>query len=193
MKKIILFSVMAAFLFVSSVNAQSKKSEIDLGVGVWSSNQVIGAMSDIIASSLTGVDMDNGTYIGALHLGYKYSLSDRFALGPVFAYDLGKSDAVYNTSKIGEFTNKFYSLALEADYKYINRDKFKLYSLVGAGATLLDQLYKPTTGKEESENQMFFNYQVTPIGVKFGSSFGAFAEAGFGYKGILCVGLFFRF
>ena len=196
MKKTAFLSVVMAFLFISSINAQSKKSEVDLGVGIWSSNQIIGTMSDIIASAFlpTGISMDNSSYIGALHLGYKYSLSYRFALGPVFTYDTGTSDAVANNEKAGKFTNNYYSLSLEADYKFINRDKLKLYALVGAGGTIFNQVYKDNkTGEKHGENQTFFNFQVTPIGIKYGSSFGAFAELGFGYKGILCAGLFYRF
>jgi hypothetical protein len=194
MEKKILLCVVTAFLFVSAVNAQSKKSEIDLGIGVWSTNQMVGTMSDMIISGLTNVKMEDGSYIGVLHLGYKYSLSDRFALGPVFAYDRGTSDAMVNNAKAGKFTSNYYTLALEADYKYINRDKFKFYSLLGFGGSMLDQKYKEDgTNKEEGQNQTFFNFQVTPVGLKFGGSFGIFTELGFGYKGIVNVGLFCRF
>jgi opacity protein-like surface antigen len=196
MKKTAFLSVVMAFLFISSMNAQSKKSEVDLGVGIWSSNQIIGTMSDIIASAIlpAGVSMDNSSYIGALHVGYKYSLSDRFALGPVLTYDLGTSDAVANKEKTGKFTSNYYSLSLEADYKFINRDKFKLYALVGAGGTILNQVYKDNkTGEKNGESQTFFNFQITPVGIKYGDSFGVFAELGLGYKGILCAGVFYRF
>ena len=197
MKKIILVSV-AAFLFMTQANAQSKKHEIDLGAGLGSSNQLIETMSDLIISGLPfQVKMENGSYVGALHAGYKYSLTDRFALGPVFAYDRGTKDAINKStnSKQGKFTSNFYTLSLEADYKYINQPSFKLYSLVGAGGTLLNQVYKAdgTNAEDKSGNQAFFNFQLTPIGVKFGDSFGAFAELGFGYKGILSAGLFCRF
>ncbi|MDR2621529.1 MAG: porin family protein [Dysgonamonadaceae bacterium] len=196
MKKTTLLSVLAAFLFISSTNAQSKKSEVDLGVGVWSSNQIIGVMSDIIASVFLpdGVGMSNSSSPGAFHLGYKYSLSDRIAVGPVFIYDLNTSDAVTGNGKQGKFTSNYSTLSLEGNYNYVNRDKLKLYALLGAGGTILNQTYKDNqTGNKHGEKQTFFNFQVTPVGVKYGDSFGAFAELGFGYKGILSAGLFYRF
>ena len=187
MKKVALLTV-TMFLLVASMNAQSKKNELDLGVGVWSSNQIVGTLSDVIVSGLTGLKMENKSYIGAWHLGYKYSTSDRFALGPVLAFDRGTSDV-----SSGKFTSNFYTLAVEGDYKYVNSDKFKLYSLAGVGATMLNQTYKPDAGDNKSQSKTFFNGQITPIGIKYGSSAGVFAELGFGYKGILCVGVFCRF
>jgi hypothetical protein len=196
MKKTFLFLGLAAFLFVSPINAQSKKSEIDLGVGLFSSCQIVGIMSEIIVFGTTGMKMEDSKYIGALHIGYKYSLSDRFAFGPVFTYDRGTSNInVSDETGIfskGKITGNYYSLALEGDYKYINSDKFKLYSLLGVGATVLDQSFKMDATKK-SLSKTFFNYQVTPVGVKFGDSSGAFAELGFGYKGIICAGIFYRF
>jgi hypothetical protein len=195
MKKVALLLGLTAFLFVSSANAQSKKNEVDFGVGVGSSNQIIGTMSDMIASVFLpeGVGMKNSTSPGAFHLGYKYSLSDRIALGPVFTYDLNTSDAIVDNVKTGKFTSNYYTFSLEGDYKYVNRDKLKLYALVGAGATILNQTYKDNQSGKHGEKQTFFNFQVTPIGVKYGDSFGVFTELGFGYKGILCAGLFYRF
>ena len=193
MKKVILLTV-TVFLFVASISAQSKKHEIDLGVGVLSTNQLVGTLSSVIVSSLPGVKMENHRYIGAIHLGYKYALMDRFALGPTFTYDRGTSDATLLRIHIGKFTSRYYSLALEGDFKYVNSDKFKLYSLMGVGATLLDQTYKNNRSDEiRSRNKTFFNFQVTPIGIKYGDELGIFTELGFGYKGILCAGLFCRF
>jgi hypothetical protein len=196
MKKVTLLLGLATFLFIFSTNAQSKKSEVDLGVGVWSSNQIIGTMSDIIASVFLpeGASMKNSSSPGAFHLGYKYSLSERIALGPVFIFDMNTSDAVVGDVKPGKFTSNYYTLSLEGDYKYVNLDKLKLYVLLGAGGTILNQTYKDNqTGKKNDEKQAFFNFQVTPVGVKYGDSFGVFAELGFGYKGILSAGLFYRF
>ena len=192
MKKVTLLLVVAAFLFVSSMNAQ--KSEIDLGVGVGSSNQIVGALADMIVTGLTpGIEMKNNKSIGAWHLGYKYSASDRFAVGPVLTFDRSTSDAILGSISSGKFTSNYYTLAIEGDYKYINSDMFKLYSLVGVGATMLNQAYKPDAGDNKSQSKTFFNGQVTPIGIKYGSSVGVFAELGFGYKGIVCAGVFFRF
>jgi opacity protein-like surface antigen len=201
MKKVTLLIGLAAFLFASSINAQSKKNEIDLGIGVWSSSEIVGTLSDVIVSNLTQVKMENKKYIGAIHAGYKYAVSNRFALGPVFTYDRGTStsdvpfrDELGNDIGYGKFTSNYYSLALEGDYKYINSDKFKLYSLVGVGPTFLNQSFKEDNSSEDkSQSKTFFNYQVTPIGIKYGDSFGVFAELGFGYKGILCAGVFYRF
>ena len=79
------------------------------------------------------------------------------------------------------------------DYSYLNKGNFALYERLGAGEALYKQKYTSNEGKKDTNDNVHFNFQITPIGIKYGSRFGVFAEAGFGYKGILSAGLFARF
>jgi hypothetical protein len=61
------------------------------------------------------------------------------------------------------------------------------------GVTFSKENYKSNTAPEDINNNTMFNFQMTAIGVKFGSNIGLFAEAGFGYKGLISGGFFAKF
>lgn len=190
MKRLLLIS---ALLYSVVINAQEKKSEFDFGVGFVSSNQVIGTLSNVIISGINpNIDSFNEKYYGPYYVGYRYSIANRVSIGLMFIYDFTKADAKDGEVKVGKFNNTYYTGVLELDFKYINTDNFKLYSLIGGGATIYHQKYSEIGGTKHVNSINFANFQFTPIGIKFGDRFGGYLEAGFGYKGILSAGLFLR-
>ena len=198
MKKAFVLSALLGLL-AGNILAQEpvKKHEVYGGIGLWGTNTIIDAFSDIIVTGLTGGNYSSGNdnYLGEFHLGYKYGLSERAALGLTFAYASNSADARLNGQKTGEFNSNYYTFAAEFDYRYLSRPKLTLYGSVGAGATIYQQKYTPDADDTDTRksNDTYFNFQLSPIGIKYGERFGIFAEAGFGYKGILSVGLFGRF
>lgn len=194
MKKIVL-SILILTTVCLGLSAQDlKRHEINLGVGILSSNQFIDALTQVIVSSIPyNVKLENSTSYGAIHVAYRYSIIRRLSLGGIFVYDYNNADAVQMDIKRGKFNNHYITLAAEVDFKYIDREKFKLYSLVGVGATLLHQVYHDNfISNTEKNSNVFFNFQITPIGIKFGNTFGGLAELGFGYKGIITAGFVYR-
>lgn len=192
MKKILF--VFLCFLFMLNLNAQKNNHEVTLGAGVWSTTEIIDIFGDIFSSILTaGIYQSDKTYSGAFHLGYKYNVSERVGVGGTFVYENAYSDALISNEKKGKFRNNYYTVAAEADFKYIQNNKTTIYGLLGAGTTMMSQFYKPIEGERKNHSMVYFNFQFTPLGIKYGSRYGAFAELGFGYKGILSVGAFGRF
>jgi opacity protein-like surface antigen len=210
-KSILLLIAIMLLVAQTRVQAQTDKSfdkhEVNLGVGVLSSNQISGFLKDIIMdfvlniTSSGKITRENRSYSATWHAGYKYSLSKRWAIGAEFAYYGSSSDILVSGYKFGRLSDNYYTLALEMDFKYINKDDFKFYSTLGIGGTqfkqnlevdinLLPQIPIPITIEQETYSQMRFNYQFTLIGLKFGKTFGGYAELGIGYKGILNGGLF---
>jgi len=180
---------------MGTAGAQGQKHEVFGGVGIWSTNTIIDTFSDIIVSGITGgaYTSKNDNYIGDFQLGYKYSPSPRIAVGATFAYAYNNSDAYINNTKNGEFDDNYFTFAAELEYRYVSQPKLVLYGSVGAGATIMKQKYTSDTGKSSDADKTYFNFQVSPIGIKYGNRFGVFGELGFGYKGILSVGIFGRF
>lgn len=189
-----IFILVVFCLFSGCLAAQDSKHEIRLGAGIWSTTEIVNIFSDAVATGLTAgsYKSDNATYSGAFHLGYKYSTSERIAIGGTFVYENSSSDAYFNNELSGRFKNNYYTLAAEMDYNYVKKKFFSLYGVLGAGATLYGQKYT-ADGKNYSDNMIGFNYQFSPLCIKLGHKIGGFAELGFGYKGILCVGIFTRF
>lgn len=193
MKKIILlFALLTAFLTIS---AQESKHEVSLGYGVVTTNTVIDSFSDFLAMGLTGghYTTNNKTYMGTFGFSYKYALTDRLSLGGTFAYEKISADVYYSNVKNGRSKNQYYTLAPEMDFKYLKTDMFSLYGLVGAGGTLVARDYTSVANEKNDDSSINFNFQVTPVGIKFGKSFGVYGELGFGYKGLFNFGAFARF
>lgn len=192
MKKIMIFVLLCGL--TTGIQAQTNKHEINAGVGIFSTSEIIDIFADILTTGITGGAYNaDKSYTGSFHLGYKYRFTDRVSAGGTLLYEHATADAMINNVKEGDFKNNYYTLAAEMDYRYLNKGNVTLYGTLGAGATLYTQKYTSNEGEKDSNNAVHFNFQITPIGIKYGSRFGVFAEAGFGYKGILSAGLFARF
>lgn len=192
MKKIFVLTVFG--LLFNNLIAQESKHEIQLGAGIWSTTEIVDIFGNVLATGLTGgaYQSKDATYSGAFHLGYKYSIAPKIAIGGIFVYENSSSDAYIDNASAGQFKNNYYTLAAEMDYKYIKKKNLSLYGVLGAGATLYGQKYEESN-KNVSENTVNFNFQISPLCIKLGNKVGGFAELGFGYKGILSVGFFTRF
>jgi hypothetical protein len=154
---------------------------------------------------------------GALFLTYRRHISKKCFLGVTAGLDNQRGDLSYgpdegNFSSMygisngisGYYTRQVYTGALEIGINYYQRKKQATYGYIGAGYTfekLEDHFYNgilepaffygnsglvPTN--PYSVYVSHFNFQVTPIGYRFGGRLGGFIEFGFGYKGLFCGG-----
>ena len=84
------------------------------------------------------------------------------------------------------------TVALELTWLYSSRGAFQAYGFAGAG--LLNWVEhdhdQDNTSYTETGNK--FAFQFTPIGIRAGRSVGAFAELGYGYKGIIYGGVSYQ-
>lgn len=192
MKKLFLLSAFS--LFVVNLYAQ-ERHEISAGYGLGTSSDFLNVFSEVLATAITGgaLTPKNESFSGAFHLTYKYLATDRLAIGGTFAYERSTADTEQGNTKIGKVVRNYYTVAAEADYRYIRKPSFSLYSGLGLGFTSHNEKYQPDGGAASSDNTGHFNFQVIGVGARFGARFGGFVEAGFGYKGVICAGAFARF
>jgi hypothetical protein len=195
MKKVILFLVIS--LTISSVAAQNSekqtagKHELSVGAGVFSSNQALSALGDLLGTAATaGYVTTAGDYNWFTpFISYQYAFSKRFSLGGTFAFD-------YNTLKlsnydtfVGNYKRYYFTFAVEGVFNYMNNGNSRLYGLLGGGVTVTSI----PDNKEKINNFVYPNFQFSPIGYKFGDKIGGFVELGYGYKGFINAGVFTRF
>jgi hypothetical protein len=182
------------------------ENELYLSDGVVSMNQIRGWVGP---PALGGYISLPHLQTGAVFVTYRHFLSERFALGMAAGIDNEDGDISYGNPKLtgiesnavsGHYNVHAYSLSMEALLVYTKTEKNLVYGYLGIGATYFDDkcvifanapygspvslpsnpyYYRPTV----------YNFQVTPIGVRFGGKCACFAELGFGYKGILSGGL----
>lgn len=195
MKKLIL--ALAALLTVTiSAQAQDrlKHHEIAAGYGFLGTSEMISIFSDVLATAITGGNYSktDNKWSGNLIASYKFTPTNRLALGLTYAYTRNTATINVHDVPSGTSTTNYHTLAAEVQYNYISREYFRLYSGVGAGITSYTERYEPNAGSTEKNTAGHFNFQLSAIGIKFGNRIGAMAEAGFGYKGLLSAGLFVR-
>ncbi|EGK03137.1 MULTISPECIES: outer membrane beta-barrel protein [Dysgonomonas] len=194
MKKLII-AIILTCCFSASLSAQQRsRHETTLGYGMGTTSELLDALTDIIVWGITaGTTSSDDTYSGAFHIGYKYSITERFSLGGTFLYENGKSDAYFKGDRTGEFNRNYYTFAAEGKVKYLNKKNLALYGLFGTGATIYEQKFTGNDNTTDKNSNLHINFQLTPIGIQFGKNIGGFAELGCGYKGIISAGIFTRF
>lgn len=189
--------VFAVLLTSISLNAQdqNKNNEISASYGILSIPEFEELIVDVTSSLIGGADsaVINGS-IGNIYLNYQHSLGEKFVLGFTFGYYKADYKSFKKSVQIGDQTNYYYTFAIESKYKYIDHDKFQMYSGAGIGLTYNPVTFKSNDGSPETKDSFSnFTFQIIGAGVRYGKNFGIFAEAGFGYKGILNGGVSFKF
>lgn len=191
MKKLLIVSA----ILLSSNLIYAQNQTLSVSYGVYSTDQFIFAFSSIfssIASEMAG----NGTYetsgvFGPLAVSYHRILksNERFSFGGSLVFDHAKfvdKDTKNNSHSFNAFT-----LAPEGKFKYLQpQSKFNVYGLLGAGLTVIS--YENFTDSKTGAIP-HFNFQVTPIGLEYGSDVKGFLELGIGYKGFVSGGIAYNF
>lgn len=106
-------------------------------------------------------------------------------------YDWTESSAYNNGTTTSKIERACYTVASELDFRYIRKEKFTMYSLIGLGYTFVDDHSEPTETGERLENH--FDMHVSFLGFRYGKDLGGFIELGAGYKGLINFGMNYRF
>ena len=194
MKKIA--TLIIAITCATAVMAQEveKRHEITGGIGLLSHTQVTSFVVDMVGTIFTGglyMQMDS-YHILTPNVSYRYWFTNHYALGAGFAFDANSvrvrrdGETVDNMHRYKRYFSTF---AVENTFGYMKKPSFQLYGQLGLGATFIS-----IPGNSYSiEKVPFFNFQVTPLGMRIGKDYAGFLEFGYGYKGIINAGFSARF
>ncbi len=188
------FLLAGTFFFLCS-HVHSQKHQISAGMGFASSNQIL----DVFETGLTYIfgptSLSETKELGEFRFAYAYTPQERWHYGAMVSFSQNMYDVKFQHEKIGEQKTNYYTVAAEAGYTYLKNDKFNMYALLGAGATFrsLKQTRYSSEDNDVKDQDTLFNFQVTPVGARYGKQWGAFAELGFGYRGIFSFGAFYNF
>jgi len=133
-------------------------------------------------------------------LSVRHFFSNRFGLGLTLGYFADHGDYSYleryHQYYLGStYTRSSYIISPEITLRYFIQSGLKLYMLVAMGVRI------SSANINISGNTIYADarpqthvvipaLQYTPIGVRWGTKAGGFAEFGWGYKGIINLGLF---
>lgn len=155
-------------------------------------------------------DTKDQVFVGAPGIGYNISLSEDFSLGIFGGYSYSKAN-IYALPPKGVNADELllygigvrsYVGQLSANWVYFKENDLEMSTGLYLGAAFWDEdihLYADQgilTGLitedfdiPHSSEQWKFSYHFTACKVRYGDTFGVFGELGFGYRGLVNVGL----
>ncbi|PVD53970.1 hypothetical protein DC498_00815 [Terrimonas sp.] len=172
--------------FAKSSFAQSNfiKNEIELAYGIATAPEIPDATGNFFDTDHNHTRVDNISGIGGFSLAYNRYISKRFSLGVTGVYT--KATVTYRVPS-AKFDWAILTALVNAKYNYVHDPLFHMYSGLSVGCS-----FNNIIGAAEGNNKAIA-YQVRLLGARFGAKFGAFAELGYGYEGILKAGVSLQF
>ncbi len=153
-----------------------------------------------------GLIIDENT--GTFGLDFTYGIVDRIALGMQFGYSHITTELadmyINNGTHSVKYEANVYQLWLKGDYHYSDHNFYEstFYSSIALGymstsASRLNEAGLDNINVPKLRDLVYTNglvYQIYPIAYKreFRKSFGGFVELGYGYQGIVRLGLYVR-
>ena len=197
MRAIILFVGLIVTLQLSaqSVEQNYQHHDVMLSYGLFPIDQFLSVESAMLNKQFPEKRYvrDHYTGSGTVSLAYRrITKNERLLWG--FAMGFNQSRAtLYNVgNEVGTLARQFISIAVDVEYRYINRGIVQLYSGAGVGYQIgTEKLTAPIdSGMSDASGEINrMAWQANVMGIRIGKSIGGFAEFGFGYKGIINLGL----
>lgn len=224
MKSLLKWMFIAILLCAANLSAQAQyyetKNEIGISVGGPANSEIIGAYADftsILAEVIITPIITMGNYVGyvsysdksytpAIAVGYYRHLNNLIAVGGYAAYNGLKRDAFATLQgadgskkeeRIGDAKRSNFSLMPSVKFHWVRTKYFGFYSKAGVGVTFSNEKQNADEvegGSSFSDTDVYFNFDITPIGLDAGSpTFRGFLELGVGEQGLLCIGARYKF
>lgn len=202
-KSIIIIST--SLLFTVTVRAQTNKHEIRISYSEASSlklkDDVVDGFANAIVSALSPgtniyVQKENN-HLGVFGLSYRNQITDRIKVGGDLGYM--KSEQIFspkagttnNTNDI-KITQHLLIAMPAVEYSYIKTPWLNFYGSAAAGINFTSSTER-LNAQAAKDSKIDFAYQVSPAGLSIGKKLAGFAEIGYGNKGILTVGISYKF
>ncbi|MCX6278046.1 MAG: hypothetical protein NT004_08105 [Bacteroidetes bacterium] len=198
--KTILLLMLCFVTLNSSIYAQETKkgkNEIRLGYGVLTAPEMANSLMSVWPAIGMTIWKDtisdyNCSFYGVLSLEYNRHLKPWISIG--LSLSVNPISTLIRTKSGNELTWNYYLINVlpRVDFHYVNKGIFSMYSGVQAGATVI--LWQDRKGSTNSNDTgVGFAFHVNAFGMRIGKEFGAFMEWGYGFRGIVNVGISGKF
>jgi hypothetical protein len=149
---------------------------------------------------------ENINYSGAFIIDYNYCVSKRLKVGGNITYDYRKTDksGTYSyplpwpnndqsvTENIRDITKDYWLMfGPQLGYDYIRNEKFSLGSLVGLSFVWNTEKINGSIINSKT-SQLDFFFHVEALNFLWGKKHGLTGQLGFGHKGLVSLGYFFK-
>ena len=168
------------------------KHEFQIGYGPWARERILNDAFRFAFRTFSGNQIKNMDFSNSYSMSYRYQPRHKVSLGAALVMANGVAYRSYLFESRSRYEHTSFILAFEAKFTYIDKSLLSLYSIVGLGGVFVNE---KDLGKPYVEPRTFArpSGQLTPFGIRYGKDMGAYAEIGWGYKGILNVGISAKF
>lgn len=207
--KHILTAAAALLLTVTASYAQKNRvrdvdyfprSEIYLQYGTPSLMELTTILSPNFHDEVTNGETRNHKFSGIAAIGYNFFIHPRVSIGLDFGYGYGSSDIyISDVDEFGpagepEFICRAvvmnYSCHLSGAFTYWQQGPMECSGALYLGVNYMDESVRNAVSDElEPNDHLNFSFHITAVKFRYGDMVGGFAELGFGYRGLLNVGL----
>ncbi|TDE16661.1 hypothetical protein [Dyadobacter psychrotolerans] len=186
-------ATLVAFLLITfnSKAQMVNRHEIQIGAGIYANEAVVSDILENFVRSLFGSDPKSIEPKTMANLSYYYRIKPKIALGMGLGYNSAQHRDLHKQSNKPGFQTKTAVMAFEIQFYYQEKDNISIYCEAGFGNFYRqDQMI---SYPDEIYSDAAITFQATPLGIRVGKKVGAFIEIGYGYKGIVNLGLSGRF
>ena len=176
------------------------RSEIYLQYGTPSLMELTTILSPNFHDEVTNGETRNHKFSGIAAIGYNFFVHPRVSIGLDFGYGYGSSDMyISDVDEFGpagepEFMCRAvvmnYSCHLSGAFTYWQQGPMECSGALYLGVNYMDESVRDAVSDElEPNDHLNFSFHITAVKFRYGDMVGGFAELGFGYRGLLNVGL----
>ena len=183
-----------SILIVSSaaVCAQEYRHEVSVGVG-------LATVPDLLESFMTIAPLlfapswivreESEWVIPALTVHHRYHASRLISVGINFTYQKFNRELYLLNERTSTSAINYYTVMGRVDFTYVRTRLFRMYSGAALGFS-----HATESGEDvEDSGETYFAFQVNAVGLRVGKQFAGYLELGFGFNGVMALGLMHQF
>lgn len=174
-----------------------RKNELSIGFGITNDAKINWIKEiDKIISADDLHENTNAMRHSGMFIAYKRHINSRWAVGATAFYKTSDKSRTRGESH-EKYSQDYYGLAAEGQYRYLRRGFFSLYGLVGGAVYTCKEDYSESQSDKQSMSEHRTHspkwaFQLSPVGIELGKNIGGKIELGYGYKGIVSGAFFVK-
>jgi len=194
--KVLLVILCTVIVFSAAAQESSKaNNDIRLGYGYYSASDL-----DIINRDAFGIVLRHIIFrdsllsskflsSGIFMLQYQHQFNKVIHFGGVFTFNPLSTTLEFKNGTTETDSWFTYSLMPRMDFYYINKGIFSMYSGFAVGVSYFSCHSKFNDQADQTVTNVSWAYQINALGIRLGKKVGGFIELGFGYQGIVNLGI----
>lgn len=159
--------------------------------------ELTSTLSPSTAKNVSKVVPKNAVFSGVGGLGYNFFITEQISIGIYAGVSLANADIYYSINEIEtlQYSSNIinYTSQISAHWIYYEEGALQASSGVYLGLNYRDDSLELRTDNPiipiSKTNSLQLAYHLTAIKLRYGNIIGGFAELGFGYRGLVNIGL----